>query len=181
MKNIITFTEMKVMMDIKRTTFKELQLHCSIELLSLLQDINIDISNQVEDIWEISSYLDNTQKSINIMKIAYAFEKIGGTLLNNGEPSQYVTLTNKLGNVYDKIRLFWIHNEANGVLPIYDLGILEVPQILPKYAIKQGENGTWDIEKLMFGEYVPIKNEIYPSEGLARKRAEQLNDNDFAD
>ena len=119
-------------MNINRNTFKKLRRHCTVELLSQLQEVNIDERNSGEDTWEVAPYLNNPSEAVNMMKIAFVFERIGRTLLFNGEPSQYVIIVHGLSCIFDNILLFWIHCEANGVLPMYDTADVIVPPILPR-------------------------------------------------
>ena len=74
-------------MKIQPALYSELQKHCTPSLLSMLTDVVIDENS--ENQWDITSLVSNS----NIMKIAYAFEQIGGSLIYNGEVSQYVIIT----------------------------------------------------------------------------------------
>ena len=74
-----------------------------------------------------------------------------------------------------KIKDFWTNNCANGVMPIYDIGGIQVPNILPRFAIEECPKGKFVILKLCKGKYIQLKGEIYSTEKYARQRADELN------
>lgn len=159
-----------MLMKIQPALYSELQKHCTPSLLSMLTDVVIDENS--ENQWDITSLVSNS----NIMKIAYAFEQIGGSLIYNGEVSQYVIITQEQEDlIRDGIRLFWINNYANGICPIYDTGIPVIPTILPIFAVSETLDGVFIIERLTNGDYVPMFNERYLSMEDAKERARQLN------
>ena len=161
-------------MEITRNFYNQLRRHCTVELLECINDIRV--ANGNNNVWDITQVIDEENCLYEQMKVAYTFEQLGGTLLYKGVNSQYVILTNRINNiVFDNIRLYWIHNEANGVFPIYDIGKLDVPPILPKYVSTQQEDGSFVIEKLRCGEYIALPNEVYWTEDCAKERAKQLN------
>lgn len=60
------------------------------------------------------------------------------------------------------------------MIPIYDIGKIGVPKILPKYATEEQDDG-FHIVRLYKGEYIPLKGEIYPTIEIAKQRTEELN------
>ncbi len=157
-----------------KTIFTRIQHHCTEGLWSLLLNADITIDDSEENEWEISEIMDTGLPLEEVMKIICCFEKVGGVIIYNGEFTPYVILCKKLDSNYDKYRLFWIHNVENGVMPIFDLGEIIVPAILPKYAVEEQMNG-FCILRLYQGRYIPLTGEIYPNRNLAEKRAEELN------
>lgn len=65
---------------------------------------------------------------------------------------------------------YWYNNEANGVLPVYDLGEIIVPPILPRFVATE-QTDCWIIEKLQFGEYVVMEKEHHNNQTDAEDRA----------
>lgn len=162
-------------MKIHPALYSELQKHCTLSLLSMLKDVVID--EEGENLWDITLEVSN----FNAMKIAYVFEQIGGSLIYNGEVSQYVIITQEQDEqIRNGIRLFWINNNANGICPIYDTGILVIPSILPRFVASGTADGMFIIERLTNGDYVPLKGERYFSMEDAEERARELN-NEYAD
>ena len=123
-----------------KTIFTRIQHHCTEGLWSLLLNADITIDDSEENEWEISEIMDTGLPLEEVMKIICCFEKVGGVIIYNGEFTPYVILCKKLDSNYDKYRLFWIHNVENGVMPIFDLGEIIVPAILPKYAVYGHKN-----------------------------------------
>lgn len=161
-------------MNITRAFFNELRRHCTVEILNLIG--SIEPKDDEDNTWDITTVLQSKNNLYEQMRVAYAFEQLGGTLIYNEEPTQFVIIAKLLNEeICNSIRLFWIHNEANGVLPIYDIGAISVPPILPKYAYRPTEDGGFIVEKLQCGEYTPIKAEYYFLEQEAKERTEQLN------
>ncbi|MGM9769041.1 MAG: hypothetical protein ACI3Z0_11410 [Candidatus Cryptobacteroides sp.] len=158
------------MMKIRPQLYSELKKYCTTALLSKLSDVILDNDNIDE--WEISSLLEDFE----MMKIAYVFEQLGGTLLYKGVPSQYVIITlGKSDNISNDIRLFWIHNNANGILPIYDIGTICVPPIMPKFVSTPKEDGTFVIEHLTNGVYIPINGMVFRSGAESQNMAREMN------
>lgn len=162
-------------MKIQPALYSELQKHCTPSLLSMLTDVVID--EEGENLWDITLVVTN----LNAMKIAYVFEQIGGSLIYNGEVSQYVIITQEQDEqIRNGIRLFWINNNANGICPVYDTGVLVIPSILPRFVASETTEGMFIIERLTNGDYVPLRGERYPSMKDAKERARELN-NEYAD
>lgn len=162
-------------MKIQPAFYFELQRHCTPSLISMLTDVVIDEDG--ENLWDITLMVSN----LNMMKIAYVFEQIGGSLIYNGEVSQYVIITQEQDEqIRNSIRLFWINNNANGICPVYDTGILVIPPILPIFVASETTEGMFMIKRLTNGNYVPLSGERYPSMKDAEGRARELN-NEYAD
>lgn len=88
-------------MKIQPALYSELQKHCTHSLLSMLTNVVIDEDS--ENLWDITLMVSN----LNAMKIAYVFEQIGGSLIYNGEVSQYVIITQEQDEqIWNGIRLF---------------------------------------------------------------------------
>ena len=152
----------------------ELRKHCTAELLSYVREI--EVKDDGENTWDITSIINDEVNPYMQLRVAYAFEQIGGVLIYNGEPTQFVIVSKeKDERICNGIRLFWIHNEANGVMPIYDTKRIVVPSILPKYTCRPNDDGSFVVEKLVFGKYEPINGERYLTEQSAIDRMSQLN------
>ena len=147
--------------------------HCTYELLSLVE---ISIEDEEENIWNIEDFLRENVSVFDILKILFVFEKSGGFIFKNNQPIAFAILLRDLDNIqYTSITDYWYNNEANGVLPIYNIGEIVVPVILPIFVATQQETGFWCIERLFRGEYRPLRNEIYSQKHIAKSRAEELN------
>lgn len=158
------------MMKIRPQLYSELKKYCTAPLLSRLSDISID--DDTIDEWEISSLLED----IEMMKIGYVFEQLGGTLLYKGVASQYKIITQgESDNISNDIRLFWIRNNENGILPIYDIGTICVPPLMPKFVSTPKEDGTFVIERLTNGVYIPINGMVFRSEADSQNMARSMN------
>ena len=104
-----------------------------------MERVGVAPDNGADDKWDITEIVeraiagkDNPALFHEQMKVAYVFEKLGGTILYEKKPEQYVILAKRSADFFlEKIRLYWIHNEANDVVPIYGLGNLIVPPVLP--------------------------------------------------
>lgn len=167
-------------MEITRNFYNQLRKHCTAELLECINDIRVASENN--NVWDITQIIDEENRPYEQMKVVCTFEKLGGTLLYRGSNEQYVTLAIRLINrindtAFNDILLYWIHNEANGVSPIYDIGASDVPPILPEYVSTQQEDGSFVIEKLRCGKYIALPDEVYWTEDDAKERAKQLNSN----
>ena len=162
------------MMNISKYTFDELHKHCTAPLLELVKVINVEDCS--ENRWDITSIINDGDNLYEQMRVAYAFEQLGGQLTYNNQPTQFAILAKYLDEKKcDCIRLFWEHNTANGVIPIYDIIPLAVPPILLRYVSRPDEKGGYVVERLVFGRYNAINGERYPTEGIAQERAAQLN------
>lgn len=155
--------------------FEKLQQHCTDELCTVLLNAGITISDSEGEEWEVSEILDKDFSIDEIMKLICCFSNVGGIIMYNGEFTPYAILCKILGvNDFWNYKLYWIHSEANGMIPIYDIGKIGVPKILPKYATEEQDDG-FHIVRLYKGEYIPLKGEIYPTIEIAKQRTEELN------
>ena len=155
--------------------FEKIQQHCTDELCAVLLNVGITVSDFDGNEWDVSEALDKESSKDEIMKLICCFESVGGIIMYKGDFSPYVNLCKMLGvNNYWNYRLYWIHSEANGMFPIYDIGEIQVPKILPKYATEEGTDG-FRVVRLYKGAYIPLKGELYPTIEIAKQRAEQLN------
>lgn len=178
-------------MKITQELFDKIKAHSTIQLMEC---VGVTPDNMSDDTWDITDIVKkaikceqrNQQLIVHIgqdnpalfheqMKIAYVFEKHGGTLLYEKKPEQYVFIAKLVTDSFlDKIRLYWIHNEANDIVPIYDLGDLIVPPILPRYVVTEIAENEFIIEKFNKGQYSAI-NGKYPTENEAKEIAANLN------
>lgn len=160
-------------MEVSSDKYLFLSEHCSKALLNIVP--NLEIVDNSDDEWDVNNILNSNASTYDIMKILYVFEQGGGTLVYNNSISQFPIIIREIGDIkLTDINIYWIHNEANDVLPYYDLGNLIIPSILPKFVATERIN-YWVIEKLVKGEYIEIKNEKYLSEEQAKNRARELN------
>ena len=147
--------------------------HCTYELLSL---IDLSIADIEDDVWNVEDLLSENVAIFDVLKILFVFEKSGGVLVQNNKQVSFSVLLRDLDNIqFTSITSFWYNNEANGVIPVYDLGVIKVPDILPTFVATQQESGFWCIERLFRGEYMPLKNEKYLLEEIAKDRVAELN------
>ena len=162
------------MMTISKSFFDELHKHCTAPLLDLVKDVIIQ--DCPENTWDITSVINGGENLYEQMRVAYAFEQLGGQLRCNNQPTLFVLLAKRLDEKKcDCIRLYWEHNNANGVIPIYDIVAPVVPPILPRYVSRPDEKGGYVIERLTFGRYESLNGERYQTERIAQERAAQLN------
>lgn len=162
-------------MIISLTKHRFLSQHCTEELLSVIPNMRILENSYNEDEWEITELLSSNISTIEIMKIAFVFTQCGGNLLYNGNITQFAVIIRMLDDIHlTDITTYWYNNEANGVLPVYDLGEIIVPPILPTFVATE-HTDCWVIEKLQFGEYVVMENEHYNNQTDAEDRARYLN------
>lgn len=165
----------KVMVDVSLNVRRRLCQYCTNELLSLVNWTDDDTN---ESSWNVDDFLQEEIHTFDMLKMLFVFEKCGGTLLKENEYINFAVLLRTIGNIqYTKITTYWYNNEANGVTPVYDVGELEVPRILPKYVATPQINGMWCVEILHNGSYIPLSGEIYLFENLAKDRALELNRN----
>ena len=78
-------------MRITNTLFKELRKHCTIELLSLVGVI--EPKDDEENIWDITDIIQNGKHLYEQLRVAYAFEQLGGVLVYNEKPTQFVIIS----------------------------------------------------------------------------------------
>ena len=158
-----------------KNILKEIRQHCSEELCAILLNTGIDISDSEGNEWEVSEILDKSLPKDEIMKLICCFEIVGGIIMYKGEFRPYVNLCKMLGaNDFWNYKLYWINSQINGINPIYDIGEIHVPKILPKYTTEEQKDG-FHIVQLYKGEYIPLKGELYPTIEIAKQRAEELN------
>lgn len=118
--------------------FEKIQQHCTSELCTIWQNVGITISDSEGDEWDVSEILDKESTKDEIMKLICCFENVGGIIMYKGEFSPYVNLCQMLGvNNYWDYKLYWINSEINGTIPVYNIGEIHVPKILPKYTTKE--------------------------------------------
>lgn len=161
-------------MEITQTLFNELRLHCTPQLLSYVR--NVKVVDNANNQWDITSLVDANDHLYEMLKVFYAFEKLGGTLIFKGEIEVFPTILRHLDNTkFLEIPMYWVNNEINGDSPIFDIGELEIPPVLPRYSSRPNEDGKYVVEELIRGRYVAIPNEIYLTAKDAREKAEQLN------
>lgn len=162
-------------MIISLTKHRFLSQHCTEKLLSVIPNMSISEDNNNENEWEISELLSSNISTLEIMKIAFVFTQCGGNLLYNGNISQFAVIIRMLNDIHlTDITTYWYNNQANGVLPVYDLGEIIIPPILPKFVATE-HTDCWIIEKLQFGEYVVMEKERYYNQTDAEERARYLN------
>ena len=149
-------------LQIKRETLHELCSFCSLDLINRVFDsfgrnnIKIDDSNQCEDVWDATEYLNNDViPFIDKMKVLRVFDQLLGMIVYQGEPTQYSVLCSVLNREEcNTVLLYWLNTESNGDTPHFDLGDVIVPQLLPKFVCTQDIDGTYVVERLYKGEYV---------------------------
>jgi hypothetical protein len=161
-------------MKISLTKHRFLSQHCTEELLSVIPVMSISENDEYEDELEITELLCQNISTFELMKIAFVFTQCGGILMYNGNITQFAVVIRMLDDVrLMDITTYWYNNEANGILPVYDLGEIIVPPILPRFVATQ-QTDSWIIEKLQFGEYVET-HERFNSQTDAEERARYLN------
>lgn len=153
--------------------------HCTDELIKLVLSDRVTVSrnNKTDEFWDVSEIIDKSEVPIlELMKVLYVYTQKGGVISYHGERIEYAQLCKKFNdNLFQKITQFWNNNETNDVCPIYDCGIIDVPKILPKYAVIQQMDGFWYIEKRFKGNYCIMEHEKFPTKDLAMQRANELN------
>ncbi len=165
-----------IIIAMNKTIFKKIQDHCTEELWMLVLKDSITIDESDEKDWDVSEILNSDIPQNEVMKVICCFEKVGGLIFYKGNYTPYVFLCKELNcDECDKFRLYWLNNKINGMKPVFGLGNIEVPKILPKYISEPIEDGNYVICKLFKGKYIRIKGEIYLSKDIANQRAEELN------
>jgi len=152
-----------------------LRKHCTSELLTYVLE-NTNIKSEIPtNIVHLENCINEKCNLMDVMKVLYVFVKYGGNLYYHNKLSEFPIIIREIGDIeLTKISLFWIHSECNGVIPVFDKGDILVPDILPDFVATQQLQG-WCIEKLIKGEYHLMKNELYPTEEIAKARAKELN------
>lgn len=167
---------------IKNKTRQGLLRFCTIELLEKVfsnvdkNNITLDNNNVCTDVWDITDVVKcGSEDLLDNLKVIYVFCRLGGILKYDGEETAYQSLFRLLQtNEPNIVLLFWINNEANGNMPVYDIGELEVPKIMPRFVCMPLSERAFQIHKWQNGEYVGMK-EYYPTRELCEKRADELN------
>ena len=155
-------------------TLTNLMKYCTSKLLeTVFTDLSINNADSLSAI-DISHYIKHKDLK-EIMKVLYVYEKIGGNLYykQNTVPFSVIIRDIRLIELTE-ITQYWVNSCANGMMPIYDLGEICIPDIMPKYVATEMVNG-WGIEKLLNGNYVVMDLELYPTKEIAEQRAEELN------
>lgn len=171
---------------VKRTTLNEMHKHCTSELLSRIFSVigsdNIVVLDKNDDdgeLWDITDFMDAERCDLlDRLKVIYVFTKISDSIhnLKYGEDHvPYQVLFRILKKTEpNTVLLYWRNNEANDVLPIYDVGEIEIPRIMPRYTCTQVASNLFRVDKWYKGEYVPTP-EIYPTKELCQDRVDELN------
>lgn len=172
---------------VKRRILGEMSKYCTPELLSCvfgsIGTDNITVLAKAmdeEQYWDITDLLEfNDSDVLDILKVVYVFSKLTDTLNNikyKGKLVPYSVLFRLLNrNEPNMVLCYWVHNEANEVVPVYDVGEIEIPKIMPPYTYTQLSNNLFQVEKWHKGKYVPMQ-EIYPTKELCQERVDELND-----
>ena len=71
-----------------------------------------------------------------------------------------------------------MHTELNGLVPYFNRGNIVVPEVMPRYICRQEIEGTYIIEKLYKGEYVPTKMRFTVKEEC-ESMANKLNEEEY--
>lgn len=167
---------------IKEKTIQGLSQYCTDELIQCVfshintNDKLVDKTNLCKNTWEITSLLQANQKDLlDSLKVIYVFSKLDGTLIYEGNEVPYQSLSSLINKMepYD-IMLYWGNNNANGIQPIYDIGEIEIPQIMPRFVCTQLSDNVFEIEKWVNGEYIPLKG-AYTSREACEKVVRDLN------
>jgi hypothetical protein len=173
-------------LQIRRKTFRRLCSFCSLDLLKSVFDsfgrenIEIDESNQCEDVWDVTEYLNNEViPFIDKMKVLRTFDQLLGIIVYRGKPTQYSVLCSilKRKECYT-VLLYWMHTELNGLVPYFNRGDIIVPKVMPKFICRQEIEGTYIIEKLCKGEYVPTEMR-FTSKEECESVANNLNEEEY--
>lgn len=170
-------------LQIKRRTFRKLSSFCSPDLLSCVFDnfgqekVKIDESNNCDDIWVIDDFVNDTALFLEKMKVLRVFDYLLGEIIYQSEPTVYSVLCSKLKRIEcRKVLLFWLHTEMNGIIPFFEIGDMEVPEITPIYRCLKLRDTLFVIEKKQRnGEYAPT-NEYFPTEEACQTKVDELND-----
>lgn len=171
-------------LEIKRKTFRRLSNFCSAELLSLVfnafgQDrIKIDDSDTCSDNWCVTEFVNNEDGLLlEKMKVLCAFDHLLGNIQYHDEPTAYSVLCSILKHYEcNKVLMFWLHTEMNGIIPFFEIGDIEIPEITPIYRCLKLSDTQFTIEKKQKnGDYVLTK-ECYPTEETCQARVDELND-----
>lgn len=160
-------------MDDKRLNF--LKEHCTKALLDEVFG-DTDLSKLPPFTLDVNEILNSTKASeLDVMKVMYVFAKANGILLFDGNEVIIQDIYKKLGfGKFLKIGPFWIHNELNQVTPVFDLGGIEIPEVMPDFIAVKGDDELYHIEKLVKGHYEPYNTDAYSTLEAAEKRITEL-------
>lgn len=156
---------------------------CTAELLTKVfsdvgEDcITVDNHNLCDDVWDITGLVKcDREDLLDRLKVIYVFCQLGGRLKYDGKEIAYQSLFWVLQtNKPNAVLLFWIHNVANGIVPVYDVGDIIIPKIMPRFVCMPTLGRVFQIHKWQNGEYVGM-DEYYPTRELCEKRADELNE-----
>lgn len=126
-------------LQINRKTYHKLCSFCSLDLINSVFDsfgrnnVEIDESNQCEDVWDVTEYLNNDDDVIPFidkLKVLFTFDQLLGTIVYHDEPTQYSVLYPilKREECYT-VLLYWMHTKLNGLVPYYNRGDIVVPNL----------------------------------------------------
>ena len=179
---------MEKVLQIKRKTFNKLNNYCSPELIKTLFDdlgvdnILIDEGNNCDDIWDVTSYIQQDSNLLEKAKLIRVFDYLLGKTIYKGRETQYSVLCRLLNKTeFDKVFLYWLHTKLNGEIPTLSLGDITIPELLPHFVPKELPSGNYIIERLLDGQWIEMDVEIYPTYELAKQRANELEDDYMCD
>src|SRR5574344_1148273 len=111
-----------------------LRKHCTSELLTyVLKNTNIK-SEIPTNIIHLENCINEKCNLMDVMKVLYVFEKYGGNLYYHDKLSQFAIIIREIGDIeLTKITQFWVNNECNGDIPIFEKGDILVPNVLPVF------------------------------------------------
>ena len=175
---------------IKSRTKQRLLQFCTFELIesvfSRVNYIKVDETNLCKNTWVVTDLVHAKHgELLDNLKVILVFYKLGGTLIYEGNETPYPVLFRMINkNEPNAVLLYWAHNEANGVKPVYGMGEIEIPRIMPLFVCTEISENTFQVERWQRGEYVSMEEEIYPFRELCEKRVQDLiqefdNEDDF--
>ena len=156
---------------------------CTPELLDCVfshvgyDNIIVDNKNLSKNTWEITDLIQAEQEELlDNLKVIFVFVELGGVLINEGKEVPYSTLFFLINKNEPNIVLqYWLNNELNDVKPLYNLGEIEIPEIMPRFICTPISDNAFLVEQWHKGVYVSMK-EIYPTRELCEKRVQELNE-----
>lgn len=167
---------------IKDKTRQSLLQNCTAELIESVfshvgvNNITVDKTNMCKNTWEITQLLQvEHEELLDNLKVIYVFYNLGGTLIYDGKDTPYPVLFRLIDkNEPNAVSLYWAHNEANDVKPIYDIGEVEIPKIMPRFVCAQTGENVFQVEKWVKGKYVLLDG-YYLSKDACEKVVQELN------
>jgi hypothetical protein len=149
--------------------------HCTKALLDEVFG-DTDLSKLPPFTLDVNEILNSTKASeLDVMKVMFVFEEANGILIFDGKEEISTAIYMKLGfEKFLKIDPFWGHNEINQVTPIFDLGEIEIPDVMPKFKPVKGDDELYHIEKLVKGHYEPYNTDVYSTLEAAERRISEL-------